>query len=100
MRRNKNTLSQVVTQPNGILSAGQPYRERGRGVLPLHPQHDSRPKPEPLEFPKRDGAAVGNAADRGRRLERPSDERYLVAEHTGLVLLGDRMAMGIDFRIA
>ena len=53
-----------------------------------------------FQFAEGDGAAVGNAANDSWRLERPSHERYFIAEHPGFIFLGDHMPVRIDFRIA
>ena len=63
-------------------------------------QFDARHQPQSFQFAEGGSAAVGNAPDNSWRLERPSHERYLIAEHAGSMFSGYHMPVRVDFRIA
>ena len=89
-----------MTKTEEVWPSIQLYRERASGVPLFHYQRGTAHQSQSLQFAEDHGAAVGNAADDRRRLERPSRKRHFIAEHSGCILGGDHVPMRIDFRIA
>ena len=100
MRHNGNTVGEIRTQTNLLRLTCHSNHERSGRVLLVNCQMNTGLKSEPRQLTQGDSAAVRNAADGGSSFQRPSRERYFLAEETGFALLGDHMTMRVDLGIS